>query len=74
MILNSLKCTEGSDEDRGSGWAAGQGGGAQMNEGGELRRKSWAGIAGTRNHWSWKGTGNPGKRHGEVTRGKKIIK
>ena len=37
----------------------------------ELRKESWARIMELWNRWSWEGTGKLGKKHGEVTRGKK---
>ena len=54
----------------------------QTNEGGELRRESWAGswelenrgVSGMRDLRSWEGTGNPGRKRGNGTRKKKIIR
>ena len=67
---------EGCWLDRGAGCAAGRGERSADERGRRTAEEvaGWnRGIVGMRNHWSWEGTGNPGERHGVVTRGKKII-
>ena len=54
----------------------------QTNEGGELRRESWAGswelenrgVSGKRDLRSWEGTGNPGRKHGTRQGERKMIR
>ena len=62
---------EGCWLDRGPGCAAGRGERSTDEQGRRTAEEvaGWnRGIAGTRNHWSWEGTANPGKRHWMIWR------